>query len=141
MTTAAMEHLAPFVGEWRIEAFGGTGRSVFEWTLDGQFLVQRTEVDHPDAPNSMSIVAPRPGGDGYMQHYFDSRGVVRLYSMSFVDGVWMLVRESADFSPLDFGQRYTGIFSGDGRTIRGAWEIAHGATWEKDFDLTYVRIE
>jgi hypothetical protein len=135
-----MEHLVPFVGEWRIEAFGGTGRSVFEWALDGQFLVQRTEVEHPDAPNSMSIVASDPGRDGYTQHYFDSRGVVRLYSMSFVDGVWMLVRESADFSSLDFGQRYTGIFSSDGRTIRGAWEIAHGASWEKDFDLTYIRI-
>jgi hypothetical protein len=140
MTEAAMEHLAPFVGEWRLEAFGGAGRSVFEWALDGRFLLQRIEVDHPDAPNSLSIIAPAPGGEGYTQHYFDSRGVVRLYSMTFADGVWTLLRETADFSPLDFRQRYKGRFSSDGRTIAGAWETASGEAWEKDFDLTYTRL-
>ena len=140
MMNAAMEDLAPLIGEWRIEAFGGTGRSVFEWSLDGKFLVQRTEVDHPEAPNSMSIVALDADGEGFTQHYFDSRGVVRLYAMTFVDGVWTLLRESEDFAPLDFRQRYTGRLSSDGRTISGAWEINHGAAWEKDFDLTYVLV-
>jgi hypothetical protein len=135
-----MEHLAPFAGEWRIEAFGGTGRSVFEWTLDGRFLLQRTEVDHPDAPDSLSVIGLNPGGDGYHQHYFDTRGVVRLYSMTFVEGIWTVLRESEDFSPLDFRQRYTGRFSPDGRTIAGAWEIDHGPGWEKDFDLNYFRV-
>lgn len=140
MTEAAMELLAPFVGEWRLEAFGGSGRSVFEWALDGRFLLQRIEVDHPDAPNSLSIIVPAPGGERYTQHYFDSRGVVRLYSMTFDDGVWTLLRESEDFSPLDFRQRYKGRFSSDGRTISGAWETARGEAWEKDFDLTYTRL-
>jgi hypothetical protein len=62
--------------------------------------------------------------------------------MSVSDGVWKLWRDSPDFSPLDFSQRYTGSFSDDGKTISGAWEICHdGATWEHDFDLTYTKLE
>jgi hypothetical protein len=60
--------------------------------------------------------------------------------MSLEDGIWTLRRETPDFSPLDFAQRYTGTFSDDGATIVGGWQIAHdGSTWEHDFDLTYVR--
>ena len=61
--------------------------------------------------------------------------------MSFSDGVWELRRESPDFSPLDFRQRFRGTFSGDGKTIAGRWEISHdGSTWEHDFDLTYEKV-
>lgn len=61
--------------------------------------------------------------------------------MSFADGVWRLWRQSPDFSPLSFSQRYEGTFSDDGRTIAGRWEISHdGSTWEHDFDLNYARV-
>jgi hypothetical protein len=88
--TAALERLEPLAGEWSIEASfplapptGVVGRTVFEWTLGGQFLVQRSEVPHPDAPDSISIIGIDPGDEAYSQHYFDSRGVVRVYAMSF----------------------------------------------------------
>jgi hypothetical protein len=141
MIKAGIEPLVPLVGEWLIEAFGETGRAVFEWTLDGAFLMQRTEVDLPEAPDTQSIIAVDAGGEGFTQHYFDSRGVVRTYSMTFAGGIWTLVRESEDFSPLLFRQRYTGRLSDDGRRIDGAWEINHGEKWEKDFDLNYVRVD
>jgi len=39
-----------------------------------------------------------------------------------------------------FWQRYTGVFAGDGRTIKGAWEgSADGSRWKHDFDLNYPR--
>lgn len=139
MIKQVLEPLVPLVGEWRLEAFGGFGRAVFEWTLDGAFLMQRTEVDLPEAPSTLSVIALSPDG-GFTQHYFDSRGVVRTYSMTFADGEWTLLRESEDFSPLDFRQRYRGRFSEDGRRIEGAWEINEGDKWEKDFDLTYIRL-
>jgi hypothetical protein len=43
---------------------------------------------------------------------------------------------------LGFGwQRFTGEFSGDGRTISGRWETSQdGSTWEHDFDLIYRRV-
>ncbi|WP_280879896.1 hypothetical protein [Streptomyces pseudovenezuelae] len=142
----ALTRLDVLVGEWEIEAdFPGRtaprGRSVFEWTLDGRFLVQRSEVPVAEAPDTMSVIAADPETDGYTQHYFDSRGVVRVYAMTFVDGLWQLVRETPDFTPLSFRQRFTGQFSADGNTIRGAWETAKdtSAPWEHDFALTYHR--
>ena len=141
----ALNRLEVLVGEWVVEAeFPGLevppGRSVFEWTLDGQFLVQRTEAPNP-APDSVAIIAVDPRTGGYTQHYYDSRGVVRLYAMTLAGGMWQLLRETPDFSPLDFRQRYRGRIGGDGDTITGAWELAEGdsAVWERDFRLSYRR--
>jgi hypothetical protein len=140
---AALERLQAFIGEWSVKAsFPGSppGRSVFEWALAGQYLMQRTEAPDP-APDSIAIVAIDPKTANYTQHYFDSRGVVRLYAMTFSRRVWTLTRTSPDFSPLDFSQRFTGKFSADGNTISGTWEILHdGKKWERDFDLTYTRV-
>jgi len=56
-------------------------------------------------------------------------------------GAWKLWRESEDFSPLDFSQRFTGTFSDDGTTISGRWENSgDGSTWEHDFKLTYTKV-
>ena len=149
----ALARLDVFVGDWSMEARfpghrpappgaagpGPTARSRFEWALGGQFLVQHTEVPVPEAPDSLAIVGTDPRTGGYTQHYYDSRGVVRLYAMSFADGVWTLTRESPDFSPLDFLQRFTGTLSEDGNTITGGWEKSPGGGWEHDFALTYRR--
>lgn len=145
------ERLDRFVGTWDLEAVFPQGRPIsgdvkaraeFEWTLDGAFLVHRSEVDHPDAPNGLALIAANAEGDGYTQHYFDSRGVVRTYEMTFDGRLWTLTRDKPDFSPLDFLQRYTGTFDEDGRTIRGTWEICFdGTTWQKDFELNYVRAD
>jgi hypothetical protein len=145
--TAALERLDALVGEWRMEAAfpgavpaGVVGRSRFEWALGRQFLVQRSEIPHPDAPDSIALVAFDSDTGAYTQHYFDSRGVVRLYAMGLSGDGWTLVRASPDFSPLDFSQRFTGTFSDDGNTIHGRWETSRdGSTWEHDFDLTYTR--
>jgi hypothetical protein len=150
----ALARLGVFIGDWSLEvrfpgpqpvpsgaADGGPAvRSRFEWALDGRFLLQHTEIPIPGVPDSLAIAGPDPRTGGYTQHYYDSRGVVRLYAMSFVAGVWTLTRESPDFSPLDFRQRFIGTFSEDGNTITGAWEQGHdGGEWEHDFALTYRR--
>jgi hypothetical protein len=151
--SAALARLGVFVGEWVVEASfpGGPppsdamaeGQQVlsrFEWALDGEFLLQRTEVPIPGAPDSLTIISVDPETAVYTQHYYDSRGVVRLYAMSLAGGVWTLRRECPDFSPLDFRQRFTGTFSQDANTISGAWEKRlNGADWEHDFALTYRR--
>src|SRR5690242_11430640 len=142
--SAALARLDIFVGEWTVEAGfrenGPAGRSRFEWELDGQFLVQRTEIPVPEAPDGLMIVSLDPTTGGYTQHYYDSRGVVRLYAMTLAEGVWTLTREAPDFTPLDFRQRFTGTFSADGNTIDGAWESGRdGGGWEHDFALTYRR--
>jgi hypothetical protein len=113
---------------------------VFEWLPGGRFLVQRWEVPIPDVPDGIAVIGFDSSRGAYRQHYFDSRGVARLYEMTFAEGVWTLRREAADFSPLDFAQRFTGTFSDDGTTIAGRWESsADGSTWEHDFDLAYTK--
>jgi hypothetical protein len=135
-----------FTGEWTMEAWfpgapptGPAGHAVFEWVLNRQYLLERTEV--PGAPDSIAIVSVDPGKESYTQHYFDSRGVVRIYRMTFREGVWTLLRSAPDFTPLDFWQRFTATFSQDGRTIKGAWEKSEDGThWEHDFDLAYAKV-
>ena len=141
---AALKRLDSFIGEWRLDAsFPGAppGRCIFEWVLHGQYLVQRTEAPDP-APDSLAIVSVDPKTGAYTQHYFDSRGVVRLYAMTFNRGTWTLLRESPDFSPLDFHQRFIGRFTKDGSTIKGTWETSKGrqSTWKQDFELSYTRV-
>ena len=143
----SLESLEPLVGEWSLTAtFEGAppaagARVEFAWLEGKRFLIERWQVPVPEAPDGIAILGPDPEREGgYLQHYFDSRGVARVYRMSFDGGVWKLWRDEADFSPLDFSQRFAGRFSDDGRTIAGRWEICHdGTTWEKDFDLTYTR--
>ena len=141
----ALARLDIFVGEWVVEARfpgadGPAGRSRFEWALDRQFLIQRTEVPVPEAPDGLMIVGTDLATGAYTQHYYDSRGVVRLYAMTLANRMWTLTRESPDFTPLDFRQRFTGTFAPDGNTISGAWESGRDGGWEHDFALTYRRV-
>ena len=148
-TTHGDDILEPFVGEWSLRATfpdmpstDAGARATFEWLPGKQFLIQRWEAPVPEAPDGIAIIGADPESEGnFLQHYFDSRGVARLYKMRVCDGVWTLWRDEPDFSPLDFAQRYTGTFSDDGQTITGAWEInKNGTSWEHDFNLAYVKI-
>jgi hypothetical protein len=137
--------LEPLVGEWSMEASlapGVGGIATFEWALDGAFLLHRSEIPVEGAPQALSVIALDDDGEGFTMHYFDSRGVVRLYAMTIEDGLWTLMRHEADFSPLPFHQRYTGRFSADGRSIEGRWERSDdGSSWELDFELNYTRAD
>ena len=95
----ALARLDVFVGEWVVEARfpgqpaspgaagdGPVARSWFEWAPGRQFLLQRTEVPVPEAPDGLMIVSADPETGAYTQHYYDSRGVVRLYARRLRDG-------------------------------------------------------
>jgi hypothetical protein len=144
----SMDELEPFIGEWAMAATFPNAptmedpgaRATFEWMPGRQFLIQRWQAPDP-APDGIAVIGLDRGRDTLLQHYFDERGVARLYEMSFADGFWRLERNLPDFSPLDFSQRYVGRFSEDQRMIRGSWEICHdGTTWEHDFELTYTKV-
>ncbi|HMD51825.1 MAG TPA: hypothetical protein VKG62_03865 [Solirubrobacteraceae bacterium] len=144
---AGIQRLEVLIGEWTMEAtFPGAGpvgggHAVFEWILDGQYVQQRTSVPHPDAPDCVMVIGVDRAGGGYIQHYFDSRGVTRVYAMTLGDQGWTLVRDASDFSPLDFSQRFSSTFSEDRRTIDGHWETRSGSSdWRRDFGLTYRRV-
>jgi hypothetical protein len=147
MMDANLEDLSPLIGVWQMEAqfpdsppTGPAGTTIFEWTLDGRFLLQRAHVEIPGAPSVHALIGRSADGERFTQHYFDSRGVVRRYDMGFDGHRWELVRDAPDFTPLMFRQRFLGELSDDGRTIEGAWEMAkRDEPWSHDFALIYRR--
>ena len=140
--------LEPFIGEWRIEApsfdlppeVAEGARMTFEWTLGGAYLLQRSSIPVPGAPDSLALIGAAED-DGFIQHYFDSRGIARVYAMTFDGRDWTLERHAPDFSPLSFHQRWLSAFDADGRTIAGRWETSpDGRDWALDFELVYRRL-
>ena len=138
----ALEELVAFVGQWDLAvdlpgAADVRGRVTFD--LMGEALVQRTTVPVHEAPDSCCVVIRHD--DRFIQHYFDSRGVARLYEMSFDGKTWTLERIKPDFTPLEFAQRFVGTFNADGTTITGEWQSSPiGHEWTRDFGLTYQRL-
>jgi hypothetical protein len=139
-TRDPLEPLNALVGSWTIEAthpfFPSTvvrGRADFEWLEGGRFLLQRSRNDHPDFPDSLIVFGA--DDDELSMHYFDSRGVHRVYGVTFDDGVWRMWRHAPGFS-----QRFTGTFE-DGDTIAGLWKLSRDdTTWDDDLQITFRRM-
>jgi hypothetical protein len=143
-TAVAHERLGLLVGRWDVELTHpdlpeghGRGTMQVEWGPGGRFIVQRSRPDDPRFPDSLCVVGWDEDAGSYLQHYFDSRGVCRIFRMTLAPGTWRLER---DDDP-DFHQRFVGTISPDNATIEGAWERSsdQGATWELDFPMSYRR--
>ena len=93
----ALDHLDALVSAWETEATHPSlpdtvirGRATFEWLAGGLFLIWRAAYDHPDIPDCIAIlgcddagssVDARQASGGCSLHYFDSRGVARVYGL------------------------------------------------------------
>jgi hypothetical protein len=141
----ALDQLAPFIGEWDIEISSMSfredpsaverGHSSFTWLEAGAFLLQHSEISASDFPRSVAVMGPDEEAGIYSMLYSDSRGVSRIYRMTFSGGIWTLWRDFPGFS-----QRFQGTFSEDGRIITAYWErSSDGSSWERDFDVTYTK--
>jgi len=151
-----LDRLNVLVGQWEVEAtfkagfFGpgspeitGRGRTTFQW-LEGRFFLTQRFVNepadgtgHPAVPSGIAIIGTSRERDTFAQHYYDSRGVARVYQMTLEGREWKLWREEPGF-----WQRYAGVISEDGTTITGAWEAsADGREWRHDFDLTHIKTD
>ena len=134
--------LGVLVGRWELAvdlpgAQDVRGQVTFD--MMGDVLVQRTTVPVPEAPDSCCVVVRHDDG-GFTQHYFDSRGIARLYEMTFDGRSWTLQRTKPDFTPLDFHQRFLGTLDDGVSTIAGEWQSSpDGREWSRDFGLTYRR--
>jgi hypothetical protein len=145
----SLDRLEVLIGQWEVAAsfdagyFGpgspaitsGGGRVTFEWLEGRCFLTQRFVIEHPAAPSGIAIIGAGDEPEIFSQHYYDSRGVARVYQMSLDGGIWKLWRDAPGFC-----QRFTGVTSGDGSAIKGAWQgSADGSAWKHDFGLTYIK--
>jgi hypothetical protein len=141
----------PLIGGWHGEGELPTDPPVklsAEVSIErlGEFVVVRSVGQPTEFPDSISIIGGAPDGDPQPMHYFDSRGVKRLF-MTVVEGsTWRIWRaRGEDWNGPDgpgFNQRFIGELSGDGTRIEGRWERGLGAAgdqWETDFPITYVR--
>ena len=146
------DRFEPLIGEWslamvqvgeeRPDPLPDVGaRTSFSWMGDRAFVVQRWSIPVVGAPSGLAVIGWNADRAAFLQHYFDDRSVARVYETDLVDGRWTLERTSADLTPLDFAQRFTGMFTADGDWIDGTWEIRReGEGWRKDFDLIYARV-
>lgn len=143
----ALERLGVFVGEWDIEITSMSfqadktavvrGHASFEWTEDGAFLRQHSQIPNSDFPRSTSIIGPDDAAEAYCMLYFDSRGVSRIYQMSLSGNEWKLWRDFPGFS-----QRFVATFSDDHNVMAARWEkSSDDSNWELDFRETYIRVQ
>ncbi|HYX76485.1 MAG TPA: hypothetical protein VE757_04845 [Gaiellaceae bacterium] len=134
-----------FIGRWETGGAHPTlpgdairGTSTFEWLDDGRrFVIWRSHYEHPEIPDAITIIGVTDGQ--LSMHYFDHRGVYRVYAASLDRDTWQYWR---DAPPPDLSQRFTATFSDDGNTITGRGQLSQdGSTWEEDLALNYQRVE
>lgn len=130
------------VGTWAAEASHSvlprtavTGKATFEWLEDQGFLIQRSHYDHEEIPDAIAVTELIDGKPPL--HYFDPRGVHRVFAVDTGADTWRLWNHVPGFS-----QRFTRTFSDDGNAINGHAQLStdDGAAWEHDLAITYRRI-
>jgi hypothetical protein len=152
----ALTHLDRLVGTWSTEATHPAmpgvvvhGTVVIEWLEGARFLIHRARTEHPDFPDSISVIgvtdrdrvdgssgeSSAPTDSRLQMHYFDSRGVFRVYDVSIDDETWRLWRDAPGFS-----QRFAGAVADSGDTISGTWQLCpDDVHWNDDLRITYRR--
>jgi hypothetical protein len=154
---STLRHLDRLVGTWTTEATHPAvpgvvvhGSADVEWLEGERFLILRTRTDHPDFTDAISIIgntehgradpstgtAPAAAGATRLEmHYYDSRGVFRLYQTSIDATAWRFWRDE-----LGFSQRFVGTFVDGGDTISGQAQLNQDDLhWVDDLAITYRR--
>ncbi len=105
--------------------------TTISWVAREAFVL--VEWSSPGGGNTLCL-GHSSSTQAYWALYHDERGVDRLFSMTFGDGTWSLLRQDPDFH-----QRFLATVAPD--RISGRWEASEdqGETWRKDFDLTFTR--
>jgi hypothetical protein len=112
----------------------------------GELIVMRSTGEPAEMPDSISIIGCAADGEPQPMHYFDSRGVKRLFMTTVDSTTWRIWRAlGEDWNGPDgpgFNQRFIGEISADGRSIDARWERGMGDAgdrWELDFPIRYSR--
>jgi hypothetical protein len=137
-----MEPFGALIGDWLTEAthpaFGDTvvpGRVKFEWLAGERFLIQRAENEHPELPDSISVIGVMEDDKELSMQYFDSRGIHRIYHISF-DGTELRTWRDAP----GFVQRQVAKLSDDGSMLTSVSKLnENDEGFRDDLAITYRR--
>jgi hypothetical protein len=129
------------VGTWALDASHPLlpgeqirGEMSFEWLGGCRLLIQHSHYEHPEIPDAIAIFGVID--EELSMHYFDSRGVHRIFTVSMTDRTLGYARNAPGFS-----QRFTLAISDDGDTIVGQGELSRdGSSWQDDLAITYRRL-
>ncbi|TMC67718.1 MAG: hypothetical protein E6J18_15505 [Chloroflexi bacterium] len=120
------------------------GSSEIDWLEGERFLIYRSSYDHPDIPDSISIIGDT---DGLQMHYFDKRGVHRILDVTVTGEGWEMAMDrhssAGSFASPDapFSQRITYTFEDEDRTISGKGMLSYdNVNWDDDLQITYRRV-
>lgn len=143
MRNPAVAALDVLVGEWTLTLTDAWflespevrqhGHATVRWVGEGfiEFV-----ADLNGEPTWHFLFGADDPGQQLLALYHDPRPTSRVFRTTFVDGEWRMVREDPDFH-----QRFIGSVTQD--RVDGRWEASddQGATWRKDFDLTFEHDE
>ena len=146
-----MQAFEPLVGGWHGEGtipidppVTITVEAVIERM--GAWLILRSTSEIGEVPDNLSVIGGAPDGEPQPMHYFDARGVKRLFRTTMRSSTWTIWRSpDEDWNGPDgpgFNQRFIGELSADGTRIDGRWERGMGDAgdqWELDFPILYTR--
>jgi hypothetical protein len=151
---AALQALDQIVGTWTTRAthpmLPGVivhGTAVMEWLEGERFLMWRARNDHPQFPASTSIIGladkdrvaegadDSASSEALTMHYFDSRGVFRVYRFAIDSSSLRFWRDAPGFS-----QRFKGTFADRNETIVVSSQACEDDVhWADDIEITYRR--
>ncbi|HKG57220.1 MAG TPA: hypothetical protein VKA85_08230 [Candidatus Limnocylindrales bacterium] len=146
-----MTQFDALIGEWQAEAdipieppMHVSG--IHKLDRLGSFVVWTSVSDVATIPDAIAIIGGANEGEPQPMHYFDSRGVKRMFATTVEGSTWTIWRAPGeDWNGPDgpgFNQRFFGEISADGTTIEGRWERGMGDAgdqWELDFPISFRR--
>ena len=101
----------------------------YERILDGAFVALDWTFEHPDFPDAFAVL------DETHFHYFDVRGVIRVFDFEIDENGWRMTWIAPGFS-----QRSTAQFLGDDAIgVGGERSSDEGANWQHDFRMELHR--
>ena len=137
----AMRRLEGLIGDWDVTMTHAWfldsldteihGSASFEWFADA-FLAMRSRWE--DDSTQEFVFGRSDAREEYVAFSHDSRGVYRVFDMSFADGEWTLLREDPDFH-----QRIVMRMQPDRIDMRADASEDAGKTWRKDLDYIFER--
>lgn len=139
----ALKPFSVLIGEWKtigthplVPNTRLNGHSSFKWIEGGAFLIWYSKIDNEGFPAGIAIFGSDDATGQYFMMYFDERKVSRKYEVSFQDDVLKWWRNAPRFF-----QRYSWTITDNGNTIISQGQLSKDeATWEKDLELTFTRI-